>query len=112
MYGEPQWHLLENYTWGPPNNSTWRPSKISTWETPGASTCGPPNAFTVQSCQHGWTYDHSQFTSTIATQWDLVCEKKWLNKASSTFFFIGVTVGAIFIGYLSDRYSIVHPLSS
>ncbi|XP_069092476.1 solute carrier family 22 member 7-like [Pleurodeles waltl] len=104
MYGEPQWHLLENYTWGPPNNSTWRPSKISTWETPGASTCGPPNAFTVQSCQHGWTYDHSQFTSTIATQWDLVCEKKWLNKASSTFFFIGVTVGAIFIGYLSDRY--------
>ncbi|KAJ1147825.1 hypothetical protein NDU88_000679 [Pleurodeles waltl] len=36
--------------------------------------------------------------------WDLVCEQKWLNKASSTFFFIGVTVGAILIGYLSDRY--------
>ncbi|XP_078535045.1 solute carrier family 22 member 7-like [Lissotriton helveticus] len=88
MYREPQWHLLENSTWGQPTNFTW----------------GPPNTSLIQSCQHGWEYDHSQFISTIATQWDLVCEHKWLNKASATFFFIGVTVGAVLIGYLCDRY--------
>ncbi|XP_078503465.1 solute carrier family 22 member 7-like [Lissotriton helveticus] len=128
MYREPQWHLLENSSWGPPNNYTWgtpsnytwgipnnstwgtpsnytwgSPNK-STWGTPNNSTWGPPNATSLQSCQRGWEYDHSQFTSTIATQWDLVCEQKWLNKASSTFFFIGVTVGGILNGYLSDRY--------
>ncbi|KAJ1147828.1 hypothetical protein NDU88_000682 [Pleurodeles waltl] len=80
MYREAQWHILKNSTWG------------------------PPNASAMQICQNGWDYDHSQFSSTIATEWDLVCEQKWLNKASSTFFFIGVMVGSILIGYLSDRY--------
>ncbi|XP_069464972.1 solute carrier family 22 member 7 isoform X2 [Ambystoma mexicanum] len=80
MYREPQVQLLEN------------------------STGGAGNASGLQSCQHGWVYDHSQFSSTIATEWDLVCEQKRLNQASATFFFIGVTVGAILVGYLSDRY--------
>ncbi|XP_078497458.1 solute carrier family 22 member 7-like [Lissotriton helveticus] len=88
MYREPQWDLLENYTLGPPYSTTW----------------GSSNASALQACQHGWDYDHSQFMSTIATEWDLVCERKWLTQASATFFFIGVTVGAVLIGYLSDRY--------
>ena len=37
-------------------------------------------------------------------QWDLVCEQKGLNKATSTFFFAGVLVGAVVYGYLSDRW--------
>ncbi|XP_037010184.2 solute carrier family 22 member 7 isoform X2 [Artibeus jamaicensis] len=36
--------------------------------------------------------------------WDLVCEQKGLNKATSTFFFAGVLVGAVAFGYLSDRF--------
>ncbi|XP_078503412.1 solute carrier family 22 member 7-like [Lissotriton helveticus] len=120
MYREPQWHLLENsprgrprdYIGGPPNTSSWGSPNTSSWGTPNTSTWGPPKTSTreplnesaLQSCKHGWDYDHSQFTSTIATQWDLVCERKWLNQASATFFFIGVTMGAILIGYLSDRF--------
>ncbi|KAJ1147838.1 hypothetical protein NDU88_000686 [Pleurodeles waltl] len=88
MYREPQWQLLENYT----------------WRTLKDSSLGPPNASALQACQHGWDYDHSQFISTIATEWDLVCDMKWLTQASAAFFFIGVTVGAVLIGYLSDRY--------
>lgn len=38
-------------------------------------------------------------------QWDLVCERKGLNRVASTFFFIGVLVGAVVFGYLSDRWS-------
>ncbi|XP_069092488.1 solute carrier family 22 member 7-like [Pleurodeles waltl] len=120
MYIEPQWHLLENYTWGPPNNSnwrllraspwgqvrasTWRQPNSSSWGPPNNSTWRPPNASNLESCQYGWTYNRSQFTATIATQWDLVCEQKRLSQASATFFFIGVMVGAIVFGYLSDRY--------
>ncbi|XP_070966240.1 solute carrier family 22 member 7a [Oncorhynchus clarkii lewisi] len=55
-------------------------------------------------CQDGWVYDHSQFTSTTATQWDLVCDSKKLNQAVATFFFIGVTIGAVIFGYLSDKF--------
>ncbi|XP_058410294.1 solute carrier family 22 member 7 isoform X1 [Diceros bicornis minor] len=63
-------------------------------------------------CPQGWEYDRSEFSSTIATeappclslQWDLVCEQKGLNRATSTFFFAGVLVGAVAFGYLSDRF--------
>nr|XP_045246863.1 solute carrier family 22 member 7 isoform X2 [Macaca fascicularis] len=55
-------------------------------------------------CSQGWEYDHSEFSSTTATEWDLVCEQKGLNRAASTFFFAGVLVGAMAFGYLSDRF--------
>uniref|UniRef100_A0A672T913 Solute carrier family 22 member 7-like n=1 Tax=Sinocyclocheilus grahami TaxID=75366 RepID=A0A672T913_SINGR len=55
-------------------------------------------------CQHGWVYDHSQFTSTTATEWDLVCDNKKLNQALATFFFIGVTIGAVMFGQLADKF--------
>ncbi|XP_076190941.1 solute carrier family 22 member 7 isoform X2 [Aptenodytes patagonicus] len=78
MFSQPQFHLLLNSSLQPENNSI------------------------IQHCQHGWVYDHSQFTSTISTQWDLVCEQRGLNQATATFFFIGVTMGAVVFGYLSD----------
>lgn len=55
-------------------------------------------------CQHGWVYDRSQFTSTTATEWDLVCDNKKLNQALATFFFIGVTLGAVMFGQLADKF--------
>lgn len=44
MFSQPQFHLLLNSSLQPENDSI------------------------TQSCQHGWVYDHSQFTSTISTQ--------------------------------------------
>ncbi|XP_042298478.1 solute carrier family 22 member 7-like [Sceloporus undulatus] len=84
MFSEPQFHLLVN----------------STQEAADTTA----NITTIQSCQHGWVYDQSQFTSTIATQWDLVCEQRGMNQATATFFFIGVMLGAVVFGYLSDRF--------
>ncbi|NXY75785.1 S22A7 protein, partial [Glareola pratincola] len=80
MFSQPQFQLLLNSSLQPENDSI------------------------IQPCQHGWVYDHSQFTSTISTQWDLVCEQRGLNQATATFFFIGVTMGAVIFGYLSDRF--------
>lgn len=61
------------------------------------------NAVTVQ-CQNGWVYDNSTFKSTLATEWDLVCSRKGMNKATATVFFIGVMFGAPVFGFLSDRF--------
>lgn len=61
------------------------------------------DADTVE-CQNGWVYDNSTFKSTIATEWDLVCSRKGMNKATATIFFIGVMIGAPLFGYLSDRF--------
>lgn len=62
------------------------------------------NVTTTVPCQDGWVYDRSQFSSTTATQWDLVCDSKKLNHGLATFFFIGVTIGAIVFGQLSDKF--------
>ncbi|XP_040893149.1 solute carrier family 22 member 7a [Toxotes jaculatrix] len=55
-------------------------------------------------CPHGWIYNQSQFSSTTATEWDLVCDDKRLNQALATYFFLGVTLGAVLFGQLSDRF--------
>ncbi|CAJ1054176.1 solute carrier family 22 member 7-like [Xyrichtys novacula] len=55
-------------------------------------------------CTHGWIYDQSQFSSTTASEWDLVCDDKQLNQALATYFFLGVTFGAILFGQLSDKF--------
>uniref|UniRef100_A0A4W5K8D0 Solute carrier family 22 member 6 n=1 Tax=Hucho hucho TaxID=62062 RepID=A0A4W5K8D0_9TELE len=55
-------------------------------------------------CQNGWAYDNSTFKSTLATEWDLVCDQKGQNKATTTIFFIGVMFGAMTFGSLSDRF--------
>ncbi|XP_067441994.1 solute carrier family 22 member 7a [Thunnus thynnus] len=59
---------------------------------------------TTAPCPHGWIYDQSQFSSTTATEWDLVCDDKKLNQALATYFFLGVTFGAILFGQLSDKF--------
>lgn len=107
MFAEPQYHLLKNST-----NITGLP---------------------IVPCRNGWIYDNTTFTSTLATtvsltcsmhisdeyeyqisclvygsdlylsQFDLVCERRRLNRTTATIFFIGVMVGAVICGFVSDR---------
>ncbi|XP_048862629.1 solute carrier family 22 member 7-like isoform X4 [Brienomyrus brachyistius] len=78
MFPQPQFHLLHGVS-----NTTAEPAV---------------------PCQNGWVYDTSTFASTIATEWDLICEQRKLNKVTATIFFIGVMIGAVLFGSLSDRY--------
>lgn len=78
MFSHPQFHLLSN----------------------ASSITDLP----VVECQNGWEYDNSTFKSTLSTEFDLVCNRRGLNKATATIFFIGVMVGAAFSGWLSDRF--------
>ncbi|NWX14092.1 S226A protein, partial [Aegotheles bennettii] len=77
----PQWWLLEVNSSAP--NGTWP-------ET--------------EPCHDGWTYDRSVFTSTIITEWDLVCSSRGLKQLAQSLYMAGVLVGGIVFGGLSDRF--------
>ncbi|XP_068424511.1 solute carrier family 22 member 7-like [Clinocottus analis] len=78
MFAVPQFQLLDN----------------------GSSAADLPTV----KCQSGWVYDNSTFTSTLATEWDLVCDRKSLTQTTGTIFFIGVMIGAVTFGFLSDKF--------
>ncbi|XP_074861765.1 solute carrier family 22 member 6-like isoform X2 [Carettochelys insculpta] len=57
-----------------------------------------------EPCQHGWYYDLSIFSSTIVTEWDLVCELGPLPELAQVLFMSGVLLGAFLFGIISDRF--------
>lgn len=58
----------------------------------------------TQSCEDGWYYKTTEMSSTIITEWDLVCDQRALKQMSQTTYMGGVLVGAILFGGLSDRF--------
>ncbi|CAK8691142.1 unnamed protein product [Clavelina lepadiformis] len=54
------------------------------------------------SCDQGYYYDPTYYEKTTITQWDLVCERQYLDSLANMFFFFGFFVGSLFIGPLSD----------
>lgn len=49
-------------------------------------------------------YDHSKYESSTVSEWDMVCERSWLRATADALFMIGVMLGSIIFGDLSDRY--------
>ncbi|CAL1262989.1 unnamed protein product, partial [Larinioides sclopetarius] len=49
-----------------------------------------------------WEYDTSFYTSTVISQWDLVCGREWLASFSLSMFNIGTLISNIVIGHLAD----------
>ncbi|KAF7645340.1 hypothetical protein LDENG_00206300 [Lucifuga dentata] len=78
MFAEPQFHFLSN-------------------DSSGSHGSHPPTV----PCQSGWIYDNSTVTSTLVSEWDLVCGRRSLSKATSSIFFFGVMFA---FGYISDKF--------
>ncbi|XP_062565693.1 organic cation transporter protein isoform X2 [Armigeres subalbatus] len=51
-----------------------------------------------------WNYDTSVFSSTIVSEWNLVCEKASLVNLSQTIFMFGILVGGVVFGSLADKF--------
>ncbi|XP_070839182.1 solute carrier family 22 member 6 [Chaetodon trifascialis] len=58
----------------------------------------------LQGCTDGWLYNLTDRSSTIISDWDLVCDLRSLKEMGQTVYMGGVLVGALFFGVLSDRY--------
>ncbi|XP_047373581.1 solute carrier family 22 member 12 isoform X6 [Sciurus carolinensis] len=78
-FRQPQWQLLD------PNATAANWSEAAT-----------------EPCVDGWVYDHSTFTSTIVTKWDLVCDSQFLKPVSLSIYLAGILVGAAVCGPASD----------
>ncbi|GFR15254.1 organic cation transporter protein, partial [Trichonephila clavata] len=55
----------------------------------------------VISCD-AWEYDTSFYTSTVLSQWDLVCDREWLVSLSKSVFMAGTFVSNLLFGQLAD----------
>ncbi|CAB3233014.1 unnamed protein product [Arctia plantaginis] len=51
-----------------------------------------------------YKYDVSPFDNTIVSEWDLICERRWLASFTQMMLQLGVLVGSVIFGFLSDRY--------
>lgn len=51
----------------------------------------------------GREFNRSVFTETIATEWDLVCEKEQLPNLSQTIFMLGILTGNCIFGTMADK---------
>ncbi|XP_067085261.1 solute carrier family 22 member 6 [Osmerus mordax] len=85
-YAAPQWSLLV------PNETAGSEG--------GSEGTGPE----LQGCTDGWAYNMTEMTSTIISEWDLVCDLRSLKQMGQTIYMGGVLVGALIFGSLSDKY--------
>uniref|UniRef100_A0A3Q3X7A1 Major facilitator superfamily (MFS) profile domain-containing protein n=1 Tax=Mola mola TaxID=94237 RepID=A0A3Q3X7A1_MOLML len=58
----------------------------------------------TEGCLDGWEYDQSVYTSTVVSEWDLVCDDQWKKPLTSSVFFFGILIGSFISGQLSDRF--------
>uniref|UniRef100_A0A667YZ13 Solute carrier family 22 member 6 n=1 Tax=Myripristis murdjan TaxID=586833 RepID=A0A667YZ13_9TELE len=88
-YIAPQWHLLAK-------NRTSNPEEEENTDS----------GFDVdlQGCTDGWSYNMTEMTSTIISDWHLVCDLRPLKQMAQTIYMGGVLVGSIVFGSLADRY--------
>lgn len=51
-----------------------------------------------------YVYDDSKYENSAVTEWNMVCDRSWLSATSDSMFMLGVLLGSIIFGQLSDKY--------
>ncbi|XP_035220819.1 solute carrier family 22 member 5-like [Stegodyphus dumicola] len=94
------WHNLI-LTFQSPNVSYWCKSTYNAstvWKHDKHSEC-----YDGENKCESWVYDESIYKSTIVSEWDLVCDRKWLTSVAKSIYMFGHLVACVAFGQLSDR---------
>ncbi|XP_071816093.1 organic cation transporter protein-like isoform X3 [Apostichopus japonicus] len=59
---------------------------------------------TTETCVDGWVYDHSQYRSTVVTEFHLVCDNGNYPGLEKSLYFVGCFIGNLLFGTISDKY--------
>uniref|UniRef100_T1J4N1 Major facilitator superfamily (MFS) profile domain-containing protein n=1 Tax=Strigamia maritima TaxID=126957 RepID=T1J4N1_STRMM len=65
--------------------------------------CPPKHLKTTVKCSK-YKFDDSEFSSTIATEWNLYCDKQYLVSLAGSVNLAGGFVGSLLMGTIADRY--------
>ncbi|XP_053126302.1 putative solute carrier family 22 member 31 [Hemicordylus capensis] len=81
-----------------------RGSSCLLYRHPSPAGALEPNS--TVSCTRGWEYDlpEAGLRSTVVTQWDLVCSRRWLVPLEQTTFLLGWLIGYLSFGSACDRF--------
>lgn len=50
-----------------------------------------------------YIYDDSRYESSTVTEWNMVCDRAWMTATSDSLFMVGVLLGSIIFGQMSDN---------
>nr|XP_033811625.1 solute carrier family 22 member 6-A-like isoform X2 [Geotrypetes seraphini] len=104
------WDLAEHVRVFTPMDRTRRPIqclryiRAQWWLLESNATISNTTEMDTEPCRDGWTYDRSEFSSTIITEWDLVCNQSRMGPMAQSIYMTGVLLGAVVFGGLSDKF--------
>ncbi|KAJ8029166.1 Organic cation transporter-like protein [Holothuria leucospilota] len=56
------------------------------------------------SCEDGWVYDRSQYKSSAAMEFDLVCDRAYFVDVELAIYYTGYLIGSFLLGTISDKF--------
>ncbi|XP_063362482.1 organic cation transporter protein-like isoform X1 [Cydia amplana] len=96
---------IENWiNYSQPNNNYCQVRDIPAGVTVQSILNGTaPLLDTFQTCQE-WDFDRSEVGDTIISEWNLVCDRAGLTSLAEVVFLVGVGIGGVVGGWISDRF--------
>ncbi|XP_068602820.1 solute carrier family 22 member 4-like [Brachionichthys hirsutus] len=80
------------------------PEIIHNMSAPGSSPEFLPWSLNQEGCRDGWAYSTEYYTSTVVTEFNLVCSDQWKQPLTSLVYILGGVCGCFVSGPISDRF--------
>lgn len=83
-------------------NLTLHLERLADLTSDGGGVVGPPEGVKVVPCDLGWQYDLEEYSTSVVSDWDLVCEHEFLPTLALVLLGASGLVGNYVFGYIQD----------